>query len=277
VSVRLPSEDDPEDAGIPEDDGDRREHGADLEVEHMLTRWRGTLPAGPTDARLLAAVTATVAVPRERRRFPKLTAGVAAGVFLTVGSITAAAAQAGPDSPLWPITQLVFGDLAESRTVTQTAEDTLRDAKAAAERGDAAEAARLLAKADELTERITEPAAAGRVRDAIAALRDVIERGAGTTSRSDVDGRSATPTPTGDRPPADATTPDSPKPDPRGPDAPPSERPGSSSPVTESPGDLPQISLPPETSTPSDPSSTPDPSASVPPSDLPTSEQAPSD
>ncbi|OLF14647.1 hypothetical protein [Actinophytocola xanthii] len=278
MSVRLPSEDDPDTPGQDADlldQPDRGEPTEDGEVELMVSRWRTTPPASPTDARLLEAVTATVAAPRDRRRFPKLTAAVAASALLAVGGITAAAAHAGPDSPLWPITQLVFGDLAESRTAAQSADDTLREARTAAHDGDAAEAARLLARADDLTNRVAEPTVANRLREAIADLRHLLDRDAEPMSRSDAEGASRTPSSAGsDSRPATA---DSPEPDPRSqePSIPSGQGSLTTSPSPESPGETPQISLPPETAPPSE---TTEPDLSTPsssPSALPDSSQPP--
>lgn len=218
MSVRLPF------GGARRDDDElldrlgRGEPVDDGEVERMLSSWRTSMPtAGPTDERLLDAVTATVArPPRRRGRMRKVTAGVAAAALITGGALTAVAAQAGPNSPLWPVTELVFGGLAESRAAFESADHALRDARTALDQGRIPEATRLLARADQLAARVAEPAAADRIRDDIAALRAQLERTApGAPSRADATQESTTATPSATTPPATtppATAPAVPKP-----------------------------------------------------------------
>lgn len=186
MSVRLPF------GGARRDDDellDRLGRGEPVdggEVERMLSDWRASMPtAGPTDDRLLDAVTAAVSRP-PRRRLRKVTAGVAAAALLSGGALTAVAAQAGPDSPLWPVTEVVFGGLAESRAALENADLALRDARTAVGQGRIPDATRLLAQADELANKVTEPAAADRIRDDVATLRAQLQRTApDTASRAD--------------------------------------------------------------------------------------------
>lgn len=187
MSVRLPPDNprrDDEDHLL--DRLGRGEHADDDEAERLLSGWRVTMPsAGPTDDRLLAAVTAAVAAPRtRRRRMSRAVTATAATVLLAAAGITAAA-QAGPDSPLWPVTRLVYGHLAESRAATQNADLALRDARTALDQGRYPDATRLLAHADELTSRVDEPAAADRLRDGIADLRATLRHTTGHATRTD--------------------------------------------------------------------------------------------
>lgn len=175
MSVRLPSGGDRRDDDELLDRVGRGEPVYGGDVERMLSSWRASMPAaGPADERLLDAVSAAVARPRRahRHRKTKVTAGLVATALIVGGGVAAAAAQAGPGSPLWPVTELVFGGLAESRAALDSADDTLRAAKTAAEQGRIPEANRLLAEADELAEKVAEPAAADRLRDDIATVRE---------------------------------------------------------------------------------------------------------
>jgi hypothetical protein len=188
VSVRLPSGGERRDDDEMLDRISRGEPAEDGDVERMLFTWRASMPsAGPTDDRLLDAVTAAVARPRrDHLRWRGAVAAVAAVAVLTGGALTAVAAQAGPTSPLWPVTELVFGSIAESRVALDRCDNTLDDAKVAADEGRVSEATRLLDHADALADKVDEPGAAGRIRDAIADLRAQLARDAvRTPSRSD--------------------------------------------------------------------------------------------
>ena len=143
------------------------------DVEAMLAGWRRSLPiAGPPDAHLLAAVTATE--PRQARRMVRASLGVAASVVLVCGGVAVAAADAGPDSPLWPVTRLVYGNVAESRLALDGANHAVSDARTAAGQGRYPDAARLLATADTLADKVDEPGAAQRLRSDIAAVRGLL-------------------------------------------------------------------------------------------------------
>lgn len=129
-------------------------------VEAMLATWRATLPAaGPPDERLVAAVATAVAPKpvRRVRRLVRASLGVAASIGLLGGGLTVAAAYAGPNSPLWPVTQLVYRELAESRAAVAGASQAVSDARSAAGQHRYADAARLLAKADALVGKVDEP------------------------------------------------------------------------------------------------------------------------
>jgi hypothetical protein len=144
------------------------------DVEAMLAAWRHTLPtAGPPDPRLLAAITRK---PVPKRRLTRTSVGIAASFVLIGGGVTSAAAFAQPDSPLWPVTRFVYGDLADSRQALATAAHVLSDARLAAEQGRYDEAAQLLATAEELAEKV-DSAAADRLRKEIAGVRDRLPAG----------------------------------------------------------------------------------------------------
>jgi hypothetical protein len=140
----------------------------------MLAAWRRSLPvAGPPDPRLLAAITRK---PVPKRRLSRTSVGIAASFVLIGGGVTSAAAFAQPDSPLWPVTRFMYGDLADSRQALATATQVLADARLAAEEGRYDEAARLLATAEALADKV-DSAAADRLRDEIAGLRDRLPAG----------------------------------------------------------------------------------------------------
>ncbi|GAB3448186.1 hypothetical protein [Actinophytocola sediminis] len=217
MSIRLP----PGDAGRDDDEFlDRLGRGEPVdgdEVERMLSTWRASMPtAGPTDERLLDAVTTAIARPaRGRGRMRKATVTVAAAALLTGGGLTAVATQAGPGSPLWPVTELVFGGLAESRAAVDRADGVLRDARTAVDQGRLPEAARLLAHADKLADEVAEPSAAERIRDDVAAIRErLTPHVADAPSRSDASRgtESSTPTTTRSTPPTTTAQPSSSQP-----------------------------------------------------------------
>lgn len=163
---------------------DRLGHGerAEGDVEELLAGWRAGLPAAArTDPRLLAACTAAV-TGKQRRRTPRrgrtarasLTA--AAVALIAGGTVTVAAAHADPDSPLWPVTRVVYGDLAESRVARDGASNAVSEARAEAGQGHYPEAERLLDVADSLVAKVHEPADAQRLRQDIATVRGLLPK-----------------------------------------------------------------------------------------------------
>jgi hypothetical protein len=149
------------------------------DVAAMLADWRAGLPAtGPADPRLLdAAIAAVTPAVKRPRRLARASLSVAATVVLVGGGLTVAAAYAGPDSPLWPVTRLVYGNLAESRIATADAGRAVSDARSAANARRYPDAERLLATADELADQIVEVDEARRLRDAIAEVRGLLPAG----------------------------------------------------------------------------------------------------
>ncbi len=143
------------------------------EAEAMLAAWRQTLPVpGPPGDTLLAAVTAPPARPK--RRVARTSLGIAASVALVTGGITVAAAYAGPSSPLWPVTRFVYSGAAESRLALDSADQAVSDARTAARQRRFPEAARLLATADRLADKVTEPGPEHQLRTDIAGVRDLL-------------------------------------------------------------------------------------------------------
>jgi hypothetical protein len=143
-------------------------------VAAALSEWRTRLPeAGPTDDQLLAAAMAAIRRSRPSRRWARGTTILATGVLLACGAVTAAAEHAGPDSPLWPITQLMFRDAAEARAADAAAH-TIAEARASIDGGQFGLASRLLDDATSLIEQLDERSDANRLRAEIAALRALI-------------------------------------------------------------------------------------------------------
>lgn len=148
----------------------RGEQVDDGDVEAMLGAWRRTLPvAGPPDRRLVAAVTAPRARPKHR--VARMSLGVAASVALLSGGLLVGASYVNPDSPLWPVTGFVYGDVTDSRAALDEANHAVADARTAVRHGRYDDAMRQLATADELTAKVGDPDAAKRLRDDIAAVR----------------------------------------------------------------------------------------------------------
>jgi hypothetical protein len=144
------------------------------DVEAMLAAWRRTLPAaGPPEPPLLAAVTRK---PAPKRRLTRTSVGIAASFVLVGGGVTTAAAFAQPDSPLWPVTRFVYGDLADSRQALAGANHAVSDARTAIEQGRYADAARLLATADALADDV-DSAEATQLREEISGMRDRLPAG----------------------------------------------------------------------------------------------------
>jgi hypothetical protein len=140
-----------------------------------LLAWRDDLntdiPAAPVDLEeLLPATPAGAGWQRWRRRL------IAAGAALALaggGGAVAAAATAGPGSPLWPITQLVYPDQAESRTSQQQAEDLVVQARQAATDDRYDDAARLLDDAEHLLPEVSD-AVRDQLRDEIGQVRQLL-------------------------------------------------------------------------------------------------------
>lgn len=137
------------------------------DVEVMLAAWRHTLPdPAPPDPRLLAAMT-----PKRPRRRLVAPLSVAASVALLGGGVLIGAAYSGPDSPLWPVTRVMYGPLAESRQALAGADDAVAEARTAAAEGRYPDAARLLATADALLDKVDAAADRQRLRDDISKIR----------------------------------------------------------------------------------------------------------
>jgi hypothetical protein len=111
--------------GEPAPDGD--------ELAGLLQAWRADLDheldaRQPLVGELLDAATNRPIELRPHRRHSKLLTGIAAAI-LVFGGLAAGASQAGPDSPLWPITKAMYPEQADTRS----AERAISNARAAIE------------------------------------------------------------------------------------------------------------------------------------------------
>jgi hypothetical protein len=146
-------------------------------VASALSRWRAALPsgdpAGPQDDELLAAALARVRPPRAGR-IARRSAILSAVAVLAFGAVAAAAERAGPGSPLWPLTELMFHDHAEARAAADAAADSVNAARVSIDGGSYGQASRLLDDAEASVARIGAGAEADRLREEIEALRALI-------------------------------------------------------------------------------------------------------
>lgn len=213
--------------------GERSERPADLAQvaadEALLTALGGGSPAPDEDdlAGLLAAWRAdldtdlpdfelptfddlddplseeTVQLPVRRRRGTRLTrllTGVAAALLLLAG-LAVGAGRAGPDSPLWPLTRVMYPEQADVRA----AQHEIAAARSAARAGQVDEARRHLDQATGLVDQIRDQAVAKRLRDEIAEVRRMLDAAVtpGVTSTPTAP-PSVAPTPTPSVPPGGA-------------------------------------------------------------------------
>lgn len=141
-----------------------------------LAAWRrdvaADIPVSALDLEALEEPAAPTVMARWRRRL--LAAGAALALAGGGGAVAAAAAGAGPDSPLWPITQLIYPDRAESRVAELQVEELVERARAAADDQRYDDAAHLLEEAEPLIARVLAPADQERLQDEIAQVKDLI-------------------------------------------------------------------------------------------------------
>jgi hypothetical protein len=152
---------------------------ADDDMAAMLAAWRADLVDDlptvrapvmpPTDTGPPAPV-----VPMRRRSRARVLAAVAAGVVALGGVTTAAASVAGPDSPLWPITRVLFPERADSRVAQQEAEQTIDRARAAVAESRYSDAEKLLAEATAIIGRIEDEELAQTLLAEVEAIRGLL-------------------------------------------------------------------------------------------------------
>jgi hypothetical protein len=161
---------------------------ADDELAVLLAAWRDDLSLdlsdeddGPYSLRPAAPLPASPAPARTVRR-PARRAGrgrtlsiAAAAVLIGLaGGTTAAAANAGPDSPLWPITRVVFADHADSVLSEQSAEDSIAKAREAIAQSRYADADKLLDEAATSAGKVHDEGTVRRLLDEISAVRGLL-------------------------------------------------------------------------------------------------------
>jgi Anti-sigma-D factor RsdA to sigma factor binding region len=152
--------------GEPAPDGD--------ELAGLLHAWRADLDT-PLDAgqplvgELLEAETYRPVELKPRRRPSRLLTGIAAAI-LVFGGLAAGASRAGPDSPLWPLTKVMYPEQADTRS----AERAISEARAALAANRLDEANHQLDVATTLVGRLQNSDDKKRLTDQITQLRQLI-------------------------------------------------------------------------------------------------------
>src|SRR5256885_1311242 len=133
--------------------------------------WRADLGDEPTgESPAEEELAEVIPITRARRR-RSVRLGVAAAVLAVVaGGTGVAAAQAGPGSPLWPITQVVNPD----RVALLDAESAIADARKAASQGRTTDAQRLVDRAASLVSKVRDPRDAARLRTELDDVRHLL-------------------------------------------------------------------------------------------------------
>jgi len=183
---------------------------ADDAVAGLLAAWRSELD--PPTERTTVRTAVPLAIPplhapateRATRRWrpSRVLVAAAAALIGLAGGLTVAAGSAGPDSPLWPITRVVYPERAESRVAQAQAESAIDRARTAVEESRYADADRLLREATTLTGQIQDEGVVRRLLDEIAAVRSLLP---GVLPDGSVPGGSSS----GGQPPATGQTPGS--------------------------------------------------------------------
>jgi hypothetical protein len=135
----------------------------------MLSAWNASLSADPISEPV--PVSPTPVVRRRRPLSARLVAAIAGAVVILGGGLTAGAANAGPGSPLWPITKIVYADRAGSRAAMQEATAFLDQATTAYADRRFADALDLTNKAAALLPKVTDAADRQRLTSRIERLR----------------------------------------------------------------------------------------------------------
>jgi hypothetical protein len=161
---------------------------ADDPLAGMLQAWRADLD---DDQPTLVIPPARPAVAAPKPRSLRWLTAVAAAVLVVLAGLSIAVNRAGPSSPLWPLTQVMYPEQADTRA----AQHAVDQARAAFDAGHYDEARRRLDEATTLVAKVKDDGARTRLQDAIAQLR------AALAAKSHPEGPSAPP------PSAAATTP----------------------------------------------------------------------
>ncbi|HEX6498661.1 MAG TPA: hypothetical protein VF054_06465 [Micromonosporaceae bacterium] len=192
------------------------------------------------DAAPVGGDLAPVVPIRAPRRRLRLVAAAAAVVLAGGAAVTTAASHAGPDSPLWGLTRVLYQQQAHAAA----AEDAISDARQAAQEGRYDDATRLLDQASAEISRIRDAATAERLRAEVEAVRAMLPAPVPPSAApSPVPSSTPRPTPT---PPGAGSTP-APAPTPGAPSSSPNSGllPGLPlPPLTGSGGILPSLPLP---------------------------------
>jgi uncharacterized membrane protein YgcG len=151
----------------------------DDEVAGLLAAWRAELAVDmPTVRKPAPAGVVDLGQERVRRgwRPLRMLITAAAAVIVIGGSLTLAAGGAGPDSPLWPITQLIYSERAQSRQAQQDAEQAITKARQAIDDGRYTDAEKQLNEAKGLIGQIHDQQVAHRLLDEVAAVTGLLPR-----------------------------------------------------------------------------------------------------
>jgi len=155
---------------------------ADDEVAGLLAAWRSELDPPTERTTVRTAVPLAIppftapAIERATRRWRpgRMLVAAAAALVGLAGGLTVAAGSAGPDSPLWPITRVVYPERAESRLAQAQAESAIERARTAVQESRYADADRLLREATTLTGQIQDEGVVRRLLDEIDAVRHLL-------------------------------------------------------------------------------------------------------
>jgi hypothetical protein len=144
------------------------------ELAGLLHAWRADLDdkldaTQPLVGELLEAQSNRPIELKPKRRGSKLLTGVAAAILI-LGGLAAGASQAGPNSPLWPLTKVMYPERADTRS----AEQAISRARAAIAANRLDEANHQLDQATALVGRLQDSGDKRRLTDQIAQLRQLI-------------------------------------------------------------------------------------------------------
>jgi len=150
------------------------------EVAAMLAAWRAEVGSDlPTVRRAAPRSAGAPARPRRDRsrrvsRSTRILLSSAAVLLALAGTVSVLASHARPDSPLWPITRVLYADWAESAVAEQEAQESIDDARQALANSQYSDAERLLDDAAEEAQKVRDPGVAQRLLDEIDALRGLL-------------------------------------------------------------------------------------------------------
>jgi hypothetical protein len=149
----------------------------DLSVEQLLQAWRYEINAEPLPPPIDTDVAVAILrrAPARRRTFRPIVAVATAITALLIGSAAIGARSATPESPLWGLTQLLWGDRADSVIAGQSARDGLDAAHAALQAGHPDAAATALVKVTEVVTKVAERDGRQTLEQEIQSVRAEIE------------------------------------------------------------------------------------------------------
>ncbi|MGY0234718.1 anti-sigma-D factor RsdA [Longispora urticae] len=168
--------------------GDRARTGGSVESGDLGRSGGAGRPAGPGKPAGPGGIGGSpgVAVVRGGRSRRRLVLAAAAVVVLAAGgSGVAAAGNARPGSPLWPVTRVVYADRAASTLAETRAEESLNLATQALETGRPEDAQKYLAEAERWLDKVTSDQAGRRLRQRTEDLRGVAGGVEGVPGRAD--------------------------------------------------------------------------------------------